>query len=125
MGDCWKSKVEEAIQLIKDTDTVKYEVLIYNCKTIDFLIGDYSTTAPPDTIVINTNDFKLDSVNDIAAVLVHESYHLYLYNKGIRMTEAQEEIMCYKYEYDFLCKLPTVEGWLIKNVIDKILFYSK
>ena len=41
------------------------------------------------------------------------------------MTEAQEEIMCYKYEYDFLCKLPTVEGWLIKNVIDKILFYSK
>lgn len=125
VGDKWKSRVEEAIELIKNTDTVKYEVLINNCKTVDFLIGDYSTTVPPGTIVINTKDFKLDSVNNIASILVHESYHLYLYNKGIKIPESQEEVICYKYEYDFLCKLHTVEGWLIKNAIDKIILYSK
>ena len=121
----WKPKVEEAIELIRVTDPAKYDLLIQNCNNIEFLMSDFSTTRPPKTIVVNTRDMALNSVNDIAAVLVHESYHLYIYSKGENMTEKEEELLCYKYEYDFLCKLKSVEGWLFKNVIDMIIFYSK
>lgn len=120
----WKPKIEMAISLIKETDPQKYLMLVENCGDIEFLIGDRSTTKPPKTIVINTKDMNLNSINNIASVLVHESYHLYLYNKGERMNENEEELICYKYEYDFLCKLKSVEGWLFKNVIDMIIFYS-
>jgi len=121
----WKPIIEEAIELIKNTDRPKYDLLMENCNNIEFMIGDFSTTKPPKTIVINTRDMYLGSVNDVASVLVHESYHLYLYSKVEKLKESEEELICYKYEYDFLCKLPKVEGWLFKNVIDMIIFYSK
>ena len=121
----WKPKVQEAIELIKVTDPQKYEILVGNCDNIEFMIGDHSTTRPPKTIVINTKDMNLDSVNNIASVLVHESYHLYLYSRCEIMSERNEELLCYKYEYSFLCKLKSVEGWLFKNSIDMMIFYSK
>ena len=43
----------------------------------------------------------------------------------MRTNENDEEVICYKYEYDFLCKLKSVEVWLFKNVIDMIIFYNK
>ena len=124
IGD-WKPRIQEAIELIKVTDPAKYDLLIDNCDNIEFIIGDFSTTKPPKTIVINTRDMRLNSINDIAAALVHESYHLYLYSKCEELTERAEELICYQYEYTFLCKLPSVEGWLFKNVIDMMIFYNK
>jgi len=124
IGD-WKPKIQEAIELVKVTDSVKYNLLIENCDNIEFVIGDFSTTKPPKTIVINTRDMRLNSVNNIAAILVHESYHLYLYSKCEGLTEKSEELLCYQYEYTFLCKLPSVEGWIFKNVIDMLIFYNK
>lgn len=121
----WKPKIEKAIELIKETDPNKYSLLIENCSNIEFIMGDHSTTKPPKTIVINTKDMELNSINNIASVLVHESYHLYLYSKYERLDVNEEELICYKYEYDFLCRLKSVEGWLFKNVIDMIIFYSK
>jgi hypothetical protein len=121
----WKPKIERAIELIKETDPNKYSILIDNCDNIEFLIGDRSTTKPPKTIVINTKDMELNSINNIASVLVHESYHLYLYSRGENLDVNEEELICYKYEYDFLCRLKSVEGWLFKNVIDMIIFYNK
>lgn len=123
VGDGWKSKVDSAIILIKETDTSAYNILIENCKEIEFIIGSYSTTKPPYIIAITTKDMSINSINNIAAILVHESYHLYIYNKGLVYTANKEELVCYMREYDFLCKLPYVEDWLFKNVINKLMYY--
>jgi hypothetical protein len=61
-------------------NNIKYEVLIKNCNQVEFIIGDYSTTKPPSVIAITTKDMNRGSINNIAAILVHESYHLKLWN---------------------------------------------
>jgi hypothetical protein len=124
-GDGWKQKVETAIQLIKETDTAAYRVLIENCKEIDYIIGSYSTTQPPHTIVITVNDLKINSINNIACILVHESCHLYIFNNCVEIEDPnREEYLCYMKEYDFICKLPYVEDWLFQNAINKLLYYK-
>jgi hypothetical protein len=122
-GDGWNAKVDSAIQLIKDTDSLSYQILIENCKTIDYTLGNFSTTYTPHTISISTKEFKLNSINNIACVLVHESYHLYLFNHGTILDPNREEYECYLKEYEFICKLPYVESWLFQNAIDKIILY--
>jgi hypothetical protein len=124
-GDGWKQKVDSAIQLIKDTDTSAYRILIENCKQVEYIIGTFSTTVPPNTIVITVNDLKMNSINNIACILVHESCHLYVYNHCIEIEDPnREEYLCYMKEYDFICKLPYVEDWLFQNVINKLLYYK-
>lgn len=120
----WKQKVDSAIMLIKEVDSVKYKILIDNCEYVDYIVGDFSTTQPPHTIVINVKDIKLNSINNLACVLVHESYHLYLYNSRIKLSTRKEELVCYEWEYDFICKLPSVENWIFNNVIRQIIYYS-
>jgi hypothetical protein len=63
----------------------------------------------------------MNSINNIAAILVHESYHLYIWKAKIRLTEKKEEHEAYLYEYDFLCKLANVEEWLFMNAINQII----
>jgi hypothetical protein len=121
VGDGWKARVEKAISLVKDTDSVSYQTLITNCKRIEFIMGDRSTNLPPNTIVINTKDVTSPSINNLAAVLVHESYHLYLWNTSIKFTAREEELMCYLHEYNFLCKLTDVEDWLFLNAVNQII----
>jgi len=120
VGDGWKQEVDSAIHLIKRIDTANYRVLIENCKEVEFIIGNTSTTKPPNTIAINTGDLKLKSINNIACVLVHESYHLYLYNHRIFLTPNEEELVCYTREYYFLCKLSGIEDWLFTHVINQM-----
>jgi hypothetical protein len=123
-GDGWKAKVDSAVQLIKETDTAVYRMLIENCKEVEFILAPYSTTQPPHIIAISVNDMKLNSVNNIAAVLVHESYHLFIFaHLDIENVNA-EEFVCYLMEYNFLCKLTYVEDWLFKNTINKLLWYE-
>lgn len=121
VGDGWKSKVDSAITLIKENDPDKYQVLISNCERVEFIIGDHSTTQPPKTIVITVNDAQSPSINNIAAILVHESFHLNVWNCGIKMDPKQEEKAAYTWEYDFLCKLPHVEDWLFLNAVNNII----
>jgi hypothetical protein len=124
-GDGWKAKVDSAIQLVKQTDTAAYRILIENCKEVEYIIGNFSTTVPPSTIVITVNDLKMNSIANIACILVHESCHLYLYNNCIQIDDPnREEYLCYMKEYDFLCKLPYVEEWLFENAINKLLYYK-
>jgi len=124
VGEGWKQKVDSAIELIKETDTSAYRILLENCKQIEYIIGDYSTTQPPYTIAITIKDLKINSVNNIACILVHESCHLYIYNHCIEIENPnREEYLCYMKEYDFLCKLPYVEDWLFQNAINKLLYY--
>jgi predicted nuclease of predicted toxin-antitoxin system len=124
VGDNWKHQLDSAMELIHRVDTAKYDSLVKYCDSVDFIIGSYSTTNPPHTIVINTGDMKLKSINNIAAVLVHESRHLYYYNNHIIMSSDSEELYCYQYENDFLNHLDYVEDWLYKNNIQQIIFYS-
>lgn len=124
VGYNWKSKVDSALTLIQKTDTASYNMITQNCNNIEFIVADASTTKPPGTIAITTTDMKLGSLNNIAAILVHESYHLYVYNNHISMTEREEEHEAYIREYIFLCRLSTVEDWLFKNVINQILKYQ-
>ena len=124
VGDNWKLKVDSAIILIHKTDTDKYNNLMLYCDSIDFSNVDFSTTIPSHTIVISKKDMDLNSINNIAAVLVHESKHLWFINNKIYTTENQEELECYKYEYDFLTKLSEVEEWLFINNVEKIIYYE-
>jgi len=124
VGDDWKYQVDSAMKLIHRVDKPKYDTLVKYCDKIDFILGDYSTTSPPHTIIINTKDMKLKSINNIAAVLVHESKHLSYNNNNITMSNDSEELSCYQYENDFLNHLDYVEGWLYKNNIQQIITYS-
>jgi hypothetical protein len=121
VGDGWKSEVDSAIKLIKKVDTANYRILMDNCKDIEFIISNVSSTKPPHTIAINTADLKIRSINNIASVLVHESYHLYIYNNRIFLTPNEEELVCYNREYQFLCRLSGIEDWLFTHVLNQII----
>jgi len=121
VGDEWKPEVDSAISLIKKIDTSSYRILIENCNEIEFIVSNTSSTKPPHTIAINTGDLKIKSINNIACVLVHESYHLYIFNNRIFLTPNEEELVCYNREYRFLCKLSGIEDWLFNHVITQIL----
>lgn len=120
----WKILVDSSINLIRSTDSASYRILINNCYNIQFMLGTISTTIPPHSILINTEDMAKNSVNDIASLLVHESYHLEIYNSGKKMDPGEEELLCYQKEYDFLTKLPTVEDWLFIHVVKQIIYYQ-
>ena len=65
------------------------------------------------------------SINNIAAILVHESTHLKIMNQKLRYTLIEEEIFCYHTELEFLRQIPNVEDWLINNTKKMILYYER
>jgi hypothetical protein len=125
VGDGWKQTVEQAIDLIKQYDTTRYNLLLEVCTHISYSTALFSTTESENTILISQKDIQSKNVNNIAAVLVHESLHLYFQRKGYKMTENQEEFRCYVYEMQFLLLLPNVEPWLREHAQKQIEFYSK
>ena len=124
VGDGWKFKVDSALSLIQKTDPENYTIIITYCKSVEFIISDRSTTKLPSTIAISTGDMKIGSINNIAAILIHESWHLKINKEKIKMEDDLEELMCYTKEYGFICKLPSVEDWLFKNTINQIIYYQ-
>jgi hypothetical protein len=125
VGDGWKQTVEQAIDLIKQYDTTRYNLLLEVCTHISYSTALFSTTESENTILISQKDIQSKNINNIAAVLVHESLHLYFQRNGYKMTEHQEEFRCYIYEMQFLLLLPNVEPWLIEHAQKQIEFYSK
>lgn len=125
VGDGWKQTVEQAINLIKQYDTTRYNLLLEVCTHISYSTAPFSTTESGNTILISQNDIKSNNINNIAAVLVHESLHLYFQIHEYKMTEQQEEFRCYISEMQFLLLLPNVEPWLIEHAQNQIEFYSK
>ena len=119
----YKQKVDSALSLIKKHDRVKYNTVVKYCKNIDYIIGNSSTTYLPSTIVINTKDLKLNSVTNISSIIVHESYHLLIYNERLDVDPKLEEFRAYNYELDFLNQLPVVEPWIIRHVEKMIEVY--
>jgi len=125
VGDGWKQTVEQALDLIKQYDTTRYNLLLEVCTHISYSTAPFSTTERGNTILISQKDIQSKNINNIAAVLVHESLHLYFQRNGYKMTEHQEEFRCYIYEMQFLLLLPNVEPWLIEHAQKQIEFYSK
>ena len=124
LGDGWKSKIEQAIKVIEKYDSPKYSVLIKECKQIDFGLISYSTNDGNGTIILPVEVLQRGCINDIAACLVHESLHLRL-TKLTKVHDDTEEVVCYKWELNFLQQIPNVEAWLIDNAKFQISVYSK
>jgi hypothetical protein len=117
-GDDWDLKIDSAITLIKNTDTNYYNVLVEYCQHVEIWNGPFSTNyldKEIGTIIVSVNDIKLNSINNLAAVLVHESCHLIFLKGGIILDKNEEERACYKYEYLFLLQVPNVEPWLLEH----------
>jgi len=124
-GDGWDLKVDSAITLIKNIDSVKYSRLLRVCTNVDFWAGKFSSNDGDKTILVSVNDVKLNSVNNLAAILIHESMHLYISQNNIQLTLNEEESQCYMYEFEFLTKLKNLEPWLLQHTIKQIQIYSK
>ena len=99
VGDGWKLRVDSAVALIRNTDSDKYELLIEVCDHISYWNGGFST-------------------------IEDSSKHLFYLKNKIKLPPHEEELRCYKYELEFLNKVPNVEPWLIGNAKDKIRLYS-
>jgi hypothetical protein len=93
-GDAWDLKVDSALLLIAKTDSDKYIRLIDVCDRVDFWISNYSSNSVShdgNTIYISVDDMKLNSINNIACILVHESMHLYYTLHPLNQSENEEE----------------------------------
>jgi hypothetical protein len=124
VGDGWKNKVEQAIEVVKQYDPEKYTLLVENCEHISYSLLAFSTTENGTTILISQKEILKGNINDIAAILVHESLHLYLLKNRIKMAFNEEEILCYTYEIELLFKVPNVEPWLLSHAKAQIEFYT-
>jgi hypothetical protein len=125
VGDNWKLRVDSALQVVKKYDSVNYGKILTNCKKVSFWNGSFSTVEDSQTILITQKDMKHSSINNIAAILVHESTHLFIINKRLKYTPSDEEVFCYFVELRFLEKIPNVEDWLINNTKKMILYYER
>ena len=117
-GDDWDLKIDSAINLIKQTDTNYYNVLVEYCQHVEIWNGPFSTNyldKENGTIIVSVNDIKLNSINNLAAVLVHESCHLIFLKGGVILDKSEEERACYQYEYLFLIQVSNVEPWLLEH----------
>ena len=125
VGDGWKEKVDSALKIIQTYDIEKYNVILETCTLIGYWNESFSTTEGDSVILISTKDMNHTSINNIAAILVHESMHLYIKQLYAKVSPNREETLCYVYELNFLYKVPNVENWLIENATSKIKYYSK
>jgi hypothetical protein len=124
VGDGWKNKVEQALDTVQKYDPEKYTLLMENCEHISYSLLPFSTTESGNTILIAQKEILRGNINDIAAILVHESLHLYLLRNQIKMVFNEEEILCYTYELELLFKIPNVEPWLLSHAKAQIEFYT-
>jgi len=124
VGDGWKGKVEQALAIVKQYDTEKYNLLIESCTHVSYSLLSFSTTENGNTILISQKQIISGNINDLAATLVHESLHLFILKNKLKMPENYEEVVCYTYELEMLLKIPNVEPWLVNHATKQIEFYS-
>jgi len=120
VGPNWKNRVDSALILVKKYDSHKYNLLLKHCKNIGFSNLKFSTIEGDNTIILSTYDVSGGSLNNIASAIVHESAHLFFYNSNFFSTASEEERICYRYELDFLLKIPNCEKYLINNAYKNI-----
>ena len=116
---------ENCIKIIKKYDINSYDVVLKYCKNVAFWNGNYSTVEDSQTIVITRKDITNSCLNNISAILVHESTHLKIMNQKIKYTPYDEELFCYYTELEFLRRIPNVEIWLINHTKIMINYYGE
>ena len=120
-GDGWDLQVDSALNLIKTVDAEKYLLVENVCQEISFWINTFSSSSYQDgngLIYISTEVIRLNSINNLAITIVHESMHLRLRQKGVTLSQKEEENLCYRYELEFINKLiqfTDVEPWVINH----------
>ena len=125
VGDGWKGKVEQALDTIQKYDIEKYYLIMETCKVVAYWNGGFATTESDSIITIPTKEMNNGNIYNIAAILVHESIHLYLLTTKFKLKPNVEEVIAYQHELEFLSKVPCVDEWLIQNAKNKINYYSK
>ena len=125
VGDGWKGLVEQALEIIEDTDTAKYNLVTRYCTQITYGLQPFSTTESGHVIILSTAEMRKGIVNDIAAAIVHESLHLYFVHNSIGASEQTEEAICYAYELEFLKQIPGVEQFLLDHALRQYLYFSE
>ena len=125
VGDGWKGKVEQALDTIQKYDKEKYYLIMETCKVVAYWNGGFATTESDSIITIPTKEMNNGNIYNIAAILVHESLHLYFITTKFNLRPNVEEVIAYQHELEFLKKVPCVDQWLIENTKNKINFYSK
>ena len=125
VGDGWKGKVEQALDTIQKYDIEKYYLIMETCKVVAYWNGGFSTIESDSIITIPAKEMNNGNIYNIAAILVHESLHLYFLTTNFKLNPNVEEVVAYQYELEFLNKVPCVDEWLIQNAQNKIKFYSK
>lgn len=125
VGDGWKGKVEQALDTIQKYDIEKYYLIMETCKVVAFWNGGFSTIESDSIITIPAKEMNNGNIYNIAAILVHESLHLYFLTTNFKLNPNVEEVVAYQYELEFLNKVPCVDEWLIRNAQNKIKYYSK
>lgn len=125
IGDDWKTKVNMALDTIKKYDIEKYENILKVCNHVTFWNGNFSTTEDSTTIMISQKDMLINNIFNIAAVLVHESYHLGILKYNVKLNINYEEYLAYRYEFNFLMKIPTLNIRLLEFDKKMMEFYKK
>lgn len=126
-GDGWDSIVYSAINLIQKTSPMHYAIIKDVVQEVQFWNEDYSSNnliEGKGVIVISTNDIKLNSLNNIAAALVHESYHLKVLKYGPDMRGGKEEYLCYVHQLKFLKLLFNVELDLLAYTEEQVKLWN-
>lgn len=128
-GDGWDQKIDSALQLVKKTDIEKYRLLDSVCGKVEFWSSGFSSNegkyGEKGIILVAVKDVKLNSINNLAVVLVHESLHLHVLQKGYIIIPEQEEAWCYRYELSFIDKLHNPEPWLKQHAITQLTNIQK
>ena len=126
-GDGWDSIVKQAILLIAKTSPTHYKMLVDHVDVIEFWNESYSSNNIVDgkgVIVVSSKDIKLNSLNNIAAVLVHETYHLHLMAMPYILSGREEEYQAYLFELKFLKLLPNIEPDLIEFTKEQVKLWK-
>jgi len=128
-GNGWDLKIDSALQLIKEVDIEKYQLIDSVCGRVEFWSSGFSSNegsyGKKGTILVAVKDVKLNSINNLAVVLVHESLHLHVLQKGYIITPEQEETWCYRYELTLIDKLTNPEPWLKQHAITQLTNIQK
>jgi hypothetical protein len=126
-GDGWDSMVYSAINLIKKTSPYHYAIFRDVVQEVQFWNEDYSSNNLVEgkgIIVISSKDIKLNSINNLAAALVHESYHLKVLKYGPDMAGREEEYLCYVHELKLLKLLPNAEPDLLAYTKEQVKLWN-
>ena len=124
VGDNWSRKVELSLLVIKKYDSEKYKLLNDICENITYSNAKFSSIEFNNTITLSQSELINYNQNNLAATIIHELRHLLFRKYPQEITYREEEVICYKYEYDFLTKIPNVEPWLLNHAKKMIEFYS-